>query len=269
MPDDSSCCPARASLAARHDVLTAAWRRGSSVTRSPSMATCSIITTASAPARHRRTGHDLHALTGSDGRARKSLPALISPTQRNVRTEHRVVGGAQGESIAHGTIERRVVAIGSNGLRQHAAAGARKLDRFRRQRSAQRSNAWRSLFRGLLRRTACAAQLSQDANCVPEATIVASRSGPVEIMPISTFELVGDELEVVERASRQACRRRECPRWRLASRAACDTPGVIVIEILAGGRHFVHAACPCSSSRRTPEFRAAYRRRRAWSRPAS
>jgi hypothetical protein len=133
--------------------------------------------------RHSRAGHDLHALARADHAIEAAARLdFASAAQRGARSD---ILGAQGEAIADGTIERRIIAIRRDGLGQHASAGARKLDRFRGERAAQSANRGDHFFAGFFEGEHCRAQ-SQDANCVPEATMEASRSGPVEIMPIST-----------------------------------------------------------------------------------
>ena len=153
------------------------------ITRSPSTETCSIITTASAPA---GTAAPVMICTHSPAPTApsKPLPARISPMRAQRRARPRVIG-AHGEAVADGAIEGRIVAIGLHRLGQHAPAGARKLDGFGDERRAQRACGGNDFLPRVLEGKHFAAQ-SQEANCVPEATMVASRSGPVEIIPIST-----------------------------------------------------------------------------------
>ena len=105
--------------------------------------------------------------------------------QRSVAPATRVVG-AHGEAVARRAIEGRIVAVRHHRLGQHAPAGARKLDCFRgREEGAAREPVAMIFLPRVLEGKHFAAQ-SQEANCVPDATMVASRSGPVEIIPIST-----------------------------------------------------------------------------------
>ena len=146
----------------------------------------SIITTASAPGRHRRAGHDLHAFSGTNGAIEiVSRLDFADALQRRIR--RRNIGGAHRESVARRAVKGRVVAIGDHGIGQHAPAGASKVHNFT---GGLMPLAFCDLDDFLPRRRVREQHLarlqSQDDMRDPGTTMVASRSGPVEIIPTST-----------------------------------------------------------------------------------
>ena len=84
------------------------------------------MTTASAPRRHRRARHDLHAFSGANGSHRNCLPPSLRRRAANVDVRRRQIGGAHRESVARRAVKGRIVAIGDDGIGKHAPAGARK-----------------------------------------------------------------------------------------------------------------------------------------------
>ena len=151
--------------------------------------------------RHGRAGHDLHALAGTYSAVEIAARLdLADAAQRRTRPR---VGGADGEAIADGTIERRVIAIG----RRRAAASTRP--QARESSIVSASSGGRSARTVAITFSRASSKDSMSRSSEPGGELrsgsddggVALRAGRDHAD--FDLQLVGDELQVVERVSRQ------------------------------------------------------------------
>ena len=103
----------------------------------------STITTLSAPCGHRRAGHDARGLAGADLDARDVVAG--GDVRDDVELDRRVsrrageVGGAHGEAVHRGVVERRDVDVAARVLGEHAAERVEQRDLARRAAASRRA----------------------------------------------------------------------------------------------------------------------------------
>ncbi len=139
-----------------------------------------------------RAGHESARIPRLQPRRRTATPARLSPTIRSFAPGCSRIRGAHGEAIANGAIKGRIIAVGDECFRRACGPGraqdrrANSIVSVLRRAPAGRSCGDTSMTFARASSTESMAAQSQEASLVPVGTIVASRSGPVEIMPISS-----------------------------------------------------------------------------------
>ncbi len=140
-------------------------------------------------ARHGRSGKYPHAFAGAHG-AIKGHSGAAFADEAQLRARLGCVGGAHCKTIANRTIEWRIVAVGDDVFGENAAERSGRRDAEIESLRVQERRPHAESISITLARAASKeiiAGYSHAASFVPRGTMVASRSGPVEIIPISTW----------------------------------------------------------------------------------